>query len=363
MDTTDPDIAFDAQGTCNHCHEAAALTARLVREGESGLRELQAIADRIHSDGKGRKYDCVIGLSGGVDSTFVALKVKELGLRPLAVHVDNGWDSEIAVRNIEEVVQRLGIDLKTEVLDWDEFRDLQLAFLRASTPDSDIPADHAILATMYHTAREIGTRHIIWGTNVRTETHLPRAWSQGHSDWRYVRSVHRRFGTKERLRTYPHLSFMDRRRLYLRMNNVSLLDYIDYNKAEAMQALQEKLGWRSYGGKHHENVFTRFYQGHILPRKFGFDKRKVHLSSAICAGQITRDQALEELRGEPYPLDDQRRDREYVTKKFGLRDEEFETIMRQPPKSFWDYPSYERLQQLGTFRLARKAVRLLRRRV
>jgi N-acetyl sugar amidotransferase len=359
MDTSDPDITFDESGVCNHCHAADASAARLVRVGEAGVQELRSITARIRADGQGRKYDCVIGLSGGVDSSYVALRVKELGLRPLAVHVDNGWDSEIAVRNIEEVVQRLGIDLRTEVLDWDEFRDLQLAFLKASTPDSDIPADHAILATMYHTARDIGTRHIIWGTNVRTETHLPKAWSQGHSDWRYVRSVYRRFGSRGHLRKYPHLSFMDRRSLYLRMNNVSLLDYIDYDKAAAMRRLQDQLGWRSYGGKHHENVFTRFYQGYILPHKFGFDKRKVHLSSEIVAGHITRDQALTELERAPYPLEDQQRDRTYVTKKFGLRDGEFEAIMCKAPKTFWDYPSYESLQQHPAFHFARSAARLI----
>jgi N-acetyl sugar amidotransferase len=354
MDETDPTIVFDAAGICNHCHDYDRLVARVLREGSAGQRELEKIADAIRTAGRGKSYDCLIGLSGGVDSSYVAYKVKELGLRPLAVHVDNGWDSEIAVRNIEHIVQRLGIDLKTEVLDWDEFRDLQLAFLRASTPDSDIPADHAILATMYHTAREIGTRYIIWGSNAKTETHLPHFWSTGHTDWRYIRTLYRRFGSQgRRLRTFPRLTYLDLRRLYRSMHNVNILDYLDYSKPDAIALLEEKLGWRSYGGKHCENTYTKFYQGYILPRKFGYDKRKVHYSSAICSGQMSRARALELLAEEPYPVDEQRKDREYVVKKLGVDPAEFDEIMRRAPKSFSDYPSYARIQQHPAFRWLR----------
>ncbi len=194
MDTSDPDIQFDANGVCNHCHAYDAAVASRVFTGDEARRLLDELVDRIRKQGAGKSYDCVIGVSGGVDSTFVAYKVKQLGLRPLAVHLDNGWDSELAVKNIENTLKRLNIDLYTRVLDWEEFKDLQLAFLRASTPDSEIPTDHAIVSELYKTAARIGVKYIVAGVNVRTESHLPAAWSTGHLDWRYIRGLHDRFG-------------------------------------------------------------------------------------------------------------------------------------------------------------------------
>ena len=200
------EIVFDENGVCNHCHTYDRMVREYVVDGEEGLRQFEQIAEKIRKDGQGKKYDCVIGVSGGVDSTYVAFRVKELGLRPLAVHLDNGWDSELAVKNIEETLKRLGIDLYTEVLDWEEFKDLQVSFLKASTPDFEIPTDHAITAIMADMAEKIGVNITSSGHNVRTETHLPRAWSQGHFDWKYIRGLHKRFGARP-LKTFPHFGF------------------------------------------------------------------------------------------------------------------------------------------------------------
>jgi N-acetyl sugar amidotransferase len=342
MDTSDPEIAFDEQGVCNHCHDYDRLVAQKVLEGQAGREYLERLVEKMKQDGRSKAYDCIIGVSGGVDSTYVAYLVKKMGLRPLAVHMDNGWDSELAVKNIEETLKRLGIDLYTEVLDWEEFKDIQVAMLRASTPDSEVPSDHAISAVLGNIADKLKVKYIISGANVRTETHLPRAWSYGHFDWKYIRSVHHRFGNG-RLKSFPHIGFFTYYRRLLSQRRIDILNYIDYNKNEAMQILQNELGWRYYGGKHYESIYTRFYQGYILPSKFGFDKRRSHLSSLICSGEIARVAALDELGKPTYAPTMQEEDREYVVKKLGLTDEQFETIMQAPRKTFWDYPSYNRV--------------------
>jgi len=359
MDDTDPEIRFDADGVCNHCHDYDEAIRRFVHSGENGHRRLGDLVEVIRREGRSKPYDCIIGVSGGVDSTFVAFKVKELGLRPLAVHLDNGWDSELAVSNIHEALKRLDIDLHTHVIDWEEFKDLQLAFLRASTPDSEIPSDHAIVSLMHHMADRVSVAYILSGVNRRTESHLPRAWSQGHMDWRYIRTVHRRFGHRE-LRTFPHLTHFQLTRTMRTHVWIDVLNYIDYRKKDAIPLLERELGWRNYGGKHFESIYTRFYQGHILPAKFGYDKRKTHLSSLVCSGEMSRSAALEELSSAPYPIEMQREDMAYVLDKFGLSRDEFDEIMALPPRSFWDYPSYAKFYR-GSFYLGiRRIYRLLR---
>jgi N-acetyl sugar amidotransferase len=338
MDTTDPDIQFDENGVCNHCHEYDLRISKKVFTGAEGKRRLDQFVTDIKRDGKNKDYDCVIGVSGGVDSTYVAYKVKELGLRPLAVHLDNGWDSELAVKNIENALKKLNIDLHTYVLDWEEFKDLQVAFLKASTPDSEIPSDHAIFASMCQTAEKIGTKYILMGYNTRTETHLPSAWSQGHLDWKYIKSVHQQFSVTE-LKTFPHLNLWTYFRYRSTQKWINILDYLDYIKEDAMDLLQQELGWKYYGGKHYESIYTRFYQGYILPKKFGYDKRKTHLSSLVCSGEMSREEALAELKKEPYPCELQEEDKTYVIKKLSLTDEEFENIMNLPKKTYGDYPS------------------------
>jgi N-acetyl sugar amidotransferase len=359
MDTSDPLIEFDGEGICRYCRVYERNLQLHVHTGDEGRRRLEEIAAAIRKAGEGKDYDCVIGVSGGVDSTFTAYAVRQWGLRPLAVHLDNGWDSEIAVSNINKALTALKIDLHTHVIDWEEFRDLQLAFLKASTPDSEIPTDHAIVALMYRTAWRIGVRYVITGYNYRTESHLSPAWSQGYYDWRYIKSVHRRFGRLP-LKTFPYLTWWSYRRSLRNLTTVDILNYLDYRKGEAIGVLEKELGWRYYGGKHYESIYTRFYQGYLLPRKFGYDKRRAHLSSLICAGETTRQAALAELEQEPYPADLQAEDKVYVSKKLGLTDAEFEAIIALPKRTFWDYPSYGRLYRHPLVRRAQELYHRLR---
>jgi len=351
MDETDLDIYFDIQGTCNHCRRYEVVSeSRLVKPIEQDLKIERLIAE-IKSDGHGKDYDCIIGISGGVDSTYVAWLLRKRGLRPLAVHLDNGWNSELAVANIQKTLDKLGIDLHTHVIDWAEFRDLQLSFLKASTPDGEVPTDHAIFALLYAIASKFGLKHVITGTNVVTEAILPKKWGYGYFDWRYIKDVHRRFGSS-RLSTYPHFSLMKLAYyvFFKKIRMVSILNYVDYNKADAMKVLQDELGWVYYGGKHYESIYTRFYQAYILPRKFNIDKRKAHYSNLICSGQMTREQALEMMREAVYPENLLLEDRAYVIKKLQMSEQEFEVIMNAPTLTFESYMTnhviFERAKKL-----------------
>jgi N-acetyl sugar amidotransferase len=344
MDSTDPDIAFGVDGVCNRCHEYDRLTQKYVFSGAEGRRRLEKKVSDIKHDGRNKPYDCIIGVSGGIDSTFVAYTVNKLGLKPLAVHLDNGWDSEIAVSNIHTVLTKLGINLHTHVIDWDEFRDLQLAFLKASTPDSEIPSDHAIVSLLFQTADKLGIKYVISGRNYRTETHIPKAWSTGHFDWKYIENVHDQFGQIP-LRTYPHRTYFQEIQYRSKQNWFDLLNYIDYVVSDARRTLKNEFNWTSYGGKHHESIYTRFFQGYILPIKFGFDKRRGHFSSLICSNQMEREAALRELVKPTYPPTQQEEDRVYVLKKLGLSEREFQDIMDLPPRIIYDYPSYAKDDQ------------------
>lgn len=359
MDTSDPDIIFDEEGVCNHCHTRENEIKNKVFSGSNGKKRLDEIVAEIKKENVKNQYDCVIGVSGGVDSTYVAYKVKELGLRPLAVHLDNGWDSELAIKNVENICRRLDIDLHTIVLDWNEFRDLQLAFLKASTPDSEIPSDHAIVVSMLRTAKMIGVNHIITGYNVRTETHLPKEWSQGHFDWGYIKNIHKQFG-KVKLDTFPHLNIYHFLFPPYSRKFVNILNYIDYSKKEAMPILEREIGWKYYGGKHYESIYTRWFQGFWLPTKFGYDKRRSHLSSLICGGEITRNEALEELKTATYPKELQEEDTAYVLKKFDLSQEEFDQIFNAPRKSYWDYNPYGRIYRTPLYGFLRKIYRSIK---
>jgi N-acetyl sugar amidotransferase len=339
MDTVaDRSITFDNSGLCRHCQRYDRLVSMRHLQGDVGKKALQTIVESIKKSGRGREYDCIIGVSGGVDSTYVAWLVKQYGLRPLAVHFDNGWNSELATKNIERVLRNMGIDLDTHVVDWEEFRDLQLSFLRCSTPDGEIPTDHAISALLWKEAVSRGIKYIISGMNFTTESINVPEWSYGHSDWRYIKDVHRRYGTVK-LKTFPHfsLAYLFYANVLRGVRIVSILNYIDYDKKKAMDLLCNELGWRDYGGKHHESIYTRFYQGYILPRKFGVDKRYGHLSDLINAGQINRAQAQSEMERPPYAEDLQQQDLAYVLKKFRLSLQQFDQIMHAPVKSFRDY--------------------------
>jgi len=346
MDTSDPEIAFDEQGICNHCTEAMKFLATIGARDGLGAQELSLLADQAKSLGRGKPYDVIIGLSGGIDSTYVAyLTVKRLGLRPLAVHFDNGWNSELAVSNIEQTVKALGIDLYTHVVDWNEFRDLQLSFFKSHTSNLEIPSDHGIRALLYQTASKHGIRHVLSGGNAATEFILPRTWQHPHSDLKFLRAIHRRFGTVP-LRTLPMLS-IPRMAYYTfakRLRFHRILDSIDYNKAAAIDTIKRELGWRPYGVKHGESTFTRFFQSYIQPHKFGFDKRQAHLSTLIAAGQISRESALSELQNDVYTPSELQIEIAYITKKLGVSRKEFDDYIATPPIPSNAYPNHLWLQ-------------------
>lgn len=338
MDTTDPEIVFDEQGVCNHCKEAIRL---LEREGKRKTDFENKILE-MKEWGKGKKYDCVVGMSGGTDSSYIVYLVKQLGLRPLVVHMDNGWDSELAVQNIRTLLERLDLPLYTYVIDWQEFRDLQLSFLKASTPDSEIPTDHAIWATLYLVAVKYGIKYVIDGQNITSESIVPRRWSYGHSDWRYIKGIQKKFGSIK-LKTFPYYSQLDLFYIHQvkKIECVSILNYMDYDKEKAKAFLIDEFGWKDYGGKHYESFYTKFYQSYILPIKFNADKRKMHLSSVIASGQMTREEALQELKKPLYDEKEIERDIEYFCEKMEISRAEFDEIMNRPKKYFWDYKSNE----------------------
>jgi N-acetyl sugar amidotransferase len=331
MDTSDPDISFDAEGVSNHWHEYHAVMKTHLLSPERAEAERSRVVGEIREAGRGKQYDCVLGLSGGVDSSYLAHVAAEHGLRPLVVHFDNGWNSELAVHNIERIVKGLDLDLHTFVMDWPEFRDLQRAYFQASVVDLEVPTDHMILGALY----QIATKHrigvILSGTNIVTETILPRRWYYSKFDLANLHDIHRTYGTMK-LRKLPALGFWQSTwyNLVKGMKEVRLLDMLPYNKEGAKKLLAQRYGWRDYGGKHYESVFTRFYQGCILPQKFNIDKRRAHLSNLICSGQMTRAAALEELNRPTYPPELQAEDKRYVAKKLGFSEEEFEAVLRLP---------------------------------
>jgi N-acetyl sugar amidotransferase len=342
----DPDIRFDEKGICNYYFEYQRAAKKGVFTGETGKQKLEQLVNRIKSEGKGKRYDCLIGLSGGVDSTYVAYLAKQYGLRPLAVHLDNGWDSELAVKNVENIITRCGFDLFSLVVDWEEFRDIQLAYLYASVVDIEVVSDHAIFASMFKLAKEHHTGYIISGTNIVTEFIMPPSWLYEKMDYANLKDIHSRFGKKKQ-NTYPYLDF--RKYVYysavLRLNPISILNYVPYNKKEVKEIISRELGWRDYGGKHYESQFTKFYQAYILPEKFHIDKRKAHLSTLICSGQMTKEEALLELEKPLYDPLQLEADKEYVMKKFGLSPEEFDKIMHLPVKKHSAFKSDRKLKE------------------
>ena len=341
----DDDIQFDENGICNYYHDYMRLESAELFRGADGEARLNDYINRIKENGRGKPYDCLIGLSGGVDSTYVAWLVKSHGLRPLAVHLDNGWDSELAVMNIENIINKLGIDLYTLVVNWQEFKDIQLSYLKASVVDIEVVSDHAIFATMYKLAREKGISYIISGVNFETEYIMPPSWLYKKMDFVNLKDIHSKFGTV-RLKTYPTFDF--KKYVYyssvLKLYPFTILNYVEYNKKAIKEFIAKELNWRDYGGKHYESIFTKFYQAYILPEKFKIDKRKAHLSTLICSSQMTREEALCELEKPLYDLQELKRDKEYVLKKFGLTEKEFDAIMKLPVRKHTDFKTDTQLK-------------------
>ena len=338
LDSSVPDIQFDERGVCNFCkiHDEMEKEFPL---NELGQQKLSQLIGKIKAEGKTKRYDSIVGISGGTDSTYCLHMAKKLGLRPLAVHFDNGWNTDIAKNNMKNAVKKLDIDLKTVKCDWEEFKDVQISFLKASVPDVERTTDIAIFSALYRVAAEEGISYIINGNSFRTEGKIPIGW--GYCDGKYIRSVHKKFG-KTKLKSFPNLTISD---LFFytyvkKIKIIRLLNYIDYRKEDAKKILERELGWKGYGGHHFESIITRFVIGYLLPKKFNIDDRKVEYSALIRSNQMTREEALEKMQENPYPKEMVRGDIGYIIKKLGLAKEEFEEILARQPKTFLDYPTY-----------------------
>ena len=340
---TYPEIEFDSQGVCNVCHTYDDMAeAFRVEQEVLGKEYLSSHIAIMKEQGKNQEYDCLLGISGGVDSSYMAILVKEWGLRPLALHIDNGWNTELAVSNIEKLVKQLDIDLITYVVNWEELRDLELSYMKASVVDIDIPNEMSSQAMLYQVAARHNLKYLITGHNFSSEGWLPPSFSHYKYDTLNLRDIHKKFG-KVKLKTYPTIGFF-RTLYYSRFKKIryfSPLNYIHYDKEAAKKILIDRFGWRDYGGKHFENTYTRFYQSYILPEKFHLDKRRSHLSSLICSGQLKREEALDMIKQPPYADPELLRyDKEYFIKKLRITDKEFEDYIAAPPIKHTDYKSY-----------------------
>jgi N-acetyl sugar amidotransferase len=343
MDSSDPQIHFDDSGVCNHCTEFLAKRAQYNYRGESSDQELASWVAQMKKAGRRKKYDCVVGLSGGIDSSYAAYIAKKNGLRVLGVHMDNGWNSEEAVSNIRKIAQKLEIDYESYVLDWEEFKAIQRAFLKASVPEADTPTDIAILSSLHKIAAKYGIKHIVSGGNFATEGILPPSWHYNAKDLTYFRYICNHFG-KLKPRKFPTFGFLSEMyyKLVKGIKMVYLLNYVPFEKESAMQLLHDKLDWKYYGGKHYESRYTGFIQSFYLFNKFGIDYRRATLSSQICVGVINREEALKQLDQLPYTEEKVHEEKGYIAKKLGISLEEFEELLNLDAKWYWDYPNDEK---------------------
>jgi N-acetyl sugar amidotransferase len=351
MDTSDAAIIFDSEGVCDHCvnFHKHTLPNWQIKQRERG--QLERLVNRIKQAGRGGAFDCIIGVSGGIDSSYLTyVAAGELGLRPLVFHVDAGWNTQEAVNNIEKLIDGLRLELYTEVIDWDEMRDLQIAFFKSGVPHVDSPQDHAFFATMYKFAKQHEVKYILTGANLSTECiRNPIEWMYYQSDDVQLRDIHRRFGTRP-LTTFPTTSILHHKVWlpYVRqIRVVRPLDYVQYNKREAIGLLMDRFGWQPYPQKHFESRFTRFYEGYWLYKRFGYDTRRVQFSSLILTGQMTRDEALAQLTRPPYDEATIGQDLEYIAAKLRITVDELNSYMVLPKKTYRDYGSQAWLYSLG----------------
>jgi len=357
MDTSDPEITFDPQGVCNHCRKFEEETRLGWFPNEIGAEKWAATCEQIRLSGKDQEYDCILGLSGGVDSSYMALKVRDWGLRPLVVHVDAGWNSELAVANIEKIVKHCNFDLHTHVVDWEEMRDLQLAYLKAGVANQDVPQDHVFFASLYHFATSNNIRYILSGGNLATEGIFPEAWHGSAMDAINLRAIHAKYGERK-LETYSTIGFFDYYFWYpliKKMRTVRPLNFMPYDKQLAIREL-EQIGWRAYPRKHGESLFTKLFQNYYLPTKFGYDKRRPHFASLIVSGQMTRDEALAKLQEPLYDPEELETDIEYFCKKLRITREQFDSYLTAPSHHHTDFPTWE-----ARHKLLKKVQRLIQR--
>ena len=334
MDTTAKEITFDEKGICNFCKDFETMAHKTIwRPLEVRLKEIDEAVKKIKRLGAGSKYDCLVGLSGGVDSSYICYWAKQVGLRPLVVHFDNGWNSELATKNIENIIAKTGFDYYAYVINWDDFKDLQLSYIKASVIDIEVPTDQLIYASLHKIARKYKIKSVINGNNISSEGILPLTWYYADKlDIVNLTEIHKRFGTRK-IKNFPKLGLTQQlinARLFS-MYSIPPLNLLDYDKNKAKELLAKEFEWRDYGGKHYESIFTRFYQGYILPKKFKVDKRIAHLASLVASKTISRQEALDELKKPTYDPDLQKQDYEYALKKFDLTKEEFESYMNQKP--------------------------------
>ncbi len=343
MDTTDPEITFDEQGMCNHCHEFDNVISKCWFPNEEGKQQLEQIFNRIKEERKNYEYDCILGLSGGLDSAYLALVMKEYGMRPLVVHVDAGWNSELAVYNIEKIVKYCGYDLHTHVMNWPEVRDLQLAYLKAGVANQDVVQDHAFFASLYHFAVDNKINYVISGGNIATESVIASAWQHGAMDAINLKAIHRKFG-KLPLKDYKVIGFLQYYFYYpfvKKMKVIRPLNYLPYSKDFAQKELEDKVGYKSYGRKHGESRFTKFFQNYYLPTKFNIDKRRSHLASRILSGDITREEALDELNKPLYDEAELTEDKHFVAKKLGITVENLDEMTSSPGRSYKEFKNWD----------------------
>jgi N-acetyl sugar amidotransferase len=352
MDTSDTKIIFDDQGVCDHCNRFYKNILPNWHTDEKGWDSLQKIVEKIKKEGEGKDFDCIMGMSGGADSSYLLYIAKErLGLRPLVFSVDTGWNTQLAVNNIEKMVDKLGLDLYTEVIDWEEMRDLQLSFFKSGVAHIDLPQDHAIFATMYNFAEKHKIKYILTGANYSTEcVRNPLEWFYYGTDTRQIKDIHNQFG-QQPLKNFP-LSNILRHKVYLRylkgIKVVTPLNYVSYIKEEAMQFLVKNFGWQKYPQKHFESRFTKFFEGYWLPKRFGYDTRKVQFSSLILTRQMTREEALKKLSQPSYDENTIAQDFEYIATKLGISVNELQEYMDLPKKSVRDYKSQDGMFSIGS---------------
>jgi N-acetyl sugar amidotransferase len=343
MDTSDPGITFDSDGNCNHCTEFITKRAHFSYQGEVSDNMLSELLRSMKAAGRNKNYDCIVGLSGGVDSSYTAWKAKEMGLRVLGVHLDNGWNSIEANQNIRNIATKLNIDYECVVLDWQEFKQIQAAFLQASIPEADTPTDIAILAVLHKMAAKHGVKYILSGGNFATEGILPKFWHYNAKDLRYFKHICANFGPVK-LHSFPTFGFVKEAyyKLFKGIKMIYFLNYLSFDKTESISLLKEKLDWKEYGGKHYESKYTGFIQSYYLYNKFNIDYRRATLSSQICAGTIRRDEALDILKNKPYVEDRVLVEMKYIAKKLDFTDEKFNALLLDKPRWYTSFPNDEK---------------------
>jgi N-acetyl sugar amidotransferase len=342
MDETDPLIQFNDEGRCNHCIDAERLLKERCFNGEEGARKIRDLINEIKKNNSKNEFDCIVGLSGGADSSYLAYIASKIwGLRVLAVHVNAGWNSEIAESNIEKLANKCGLTLHTYVVDWEEVRDLQIAYLNSGLANQDVPQDHVFFAVLYKLAAKENVKYVFTGHNIVTESILPKEWGYNAMDSKQLKYIHKKFGSNIR-KSYQTISFFYRYiylQYFYKIKIINPLNFIDYDKDEAKFFLNNEIGWKDYGMKHGESVFTRFFQNYWLPSRFGFDKRKAHLSSLIVSNKINKQEAYSELAKPLYDSVTLQNDKEYICRKLRIDNLKFDELLSMPVKTFRDYPS------------------------